>query len=38
MRQPHARNASALIAFCTIRMTASERNSPSVAVIWMKLV
>ena len=37
-RQPQARNVSALIVFCTIRITASDMNSPSVAVIWMKLV
>ena len=38
IRQPHALNASLLIAFCTARMTTSDTNRPSVAVIWMKLV
>jgi hypothetical protein len=37
-RQPHARKASADIAFWTRRMTASDTNRPRVAVIWMKLV
>ena len=38
MRQPHDANASRDIIDCTMRMTASDTNSPSVAVIWMKLV
>jgi hypothetical protein len=37
-RHPHAENASLLIERCTIRITASETNRPSVAVTWMKLV
>ena len=37
-RQPQARNDSADMVFWTMRITASDTKSPSVAVIWMKLV
>ncbi len=37
-RQPQILNASSPTALRTIRITASERKSPSVAVVWMKLV
>ena len=38
MRQPQLPNASRLIEFWTRRITASEMNSPNVAVIWIKPV
>jgi hypothetical protein len=37
-RHPHEEKDAAVIEPCTTRMTASETKSPSVAVIWMKLV
>jgi hypothetical protein len=38
IRQPQSANASAPRSCCTPRITSSDMNSPSVAVIWMKLV
>ncbi|MNT45542.1 hypothetical protein D3C72_1821340 [compost metagenome] len=35
MRQPQAAKASLPSANCTPRMTTSERNRPSVAVVWI---
>jgi len=37
-RQPHTLNASSPTIARTIRITASDRKRPSVAVVWMKLV
>lgn len=38
MRQPHWLKASFDIDCLVTRMTPSEMNNPSVAVIWMRLV
>ncbi|MGY3462242.1 hypothetical protein ACVWW5_007692 [Bradyrhizobium sp. LM3.4] len=36
MRQPHAANSGSPRAERVNRITSSDRNRPSVAVVWMK--
>ena len=38
MRQPQAANASSPSTLRTTRITISDRNSPSVAVVWIQEV